>query len=97
MWLRKCKSYCFKKEEKLFSARLKLGNVLTKSYSALNLEFSNQTLQSIFSSYGSLSTLVDLKSDEYSYGSQGIPINFNVPIISAYMSLNNTFCEILSI
>ena len=41
MWLKKCKSYSLKNEEKRFTASLQSQKVLTKSYSVLNLP--NQT------------------------------------------------------
>ena len=37
MWLKKCKSYTLKNEEKRFTARLQQQKVLTKSYSVLDL------------------------------------------------------------
>ena len=55
MWLKKLKkskSYIFKKEEKLFTARLQNEKVLTKSYSVFDLP--NQNDYS-FTSFGSQS------------------------------------------
>ena len=37
MWLKKCKSYSLKTEEKRLTARLQQQKVLTKSYSVLDL------------------------------------------------------------
>ena len=37
MWLKKCKSYTLKTEEKRFTSRLQQQKVLTKSYSVLDL------------------------------------------------------------
>ena len=37
MWLKKCKSYTLKTEEKRFTAKLQHQKVLTKSYSVLDL------------------------------------------------------------
>jgi hypothetical protein len=37
MWLKKCKSYSLKTEEKRLAARLQQQKVLTKSYSVLDL------------------------------------------------------------
>ena len=37
MWLKKCKSYSLKNEEKRFTASLQQQKVLTKSYSVLDL------------------------------------------------------------
>ena len=37
MWLKKCKSYTLKSEEKRFTAKLQQQKVLTKSYSVLDL------------------------------------------------------------
>ena len=56
MWLKKLtksKSYIFKKEEKLFTARLQNERILTKSYSVFDLNSEFKENDYSFSSFGS--------------------------------------------